>query len=172
MKIAVENYELCNNGILVCKWFDLESDTMEDIVEYFEKALENEGIGKNHMELFVADYKDESGIYSGESVPRAFEVQETIDDLDEDDLIKIPLLVDNGYANSVEEAIEMLDKVISTGETDMSDIAYNYINESGALNGLDETLKGYFNYESYGETMEINGSYVTDNNGYYYEISA
>ena len=37
MKIAVEEWELYNNGYLLIKWFDTEIDTIEDIEAYISK---------------------------------------------------------------------------------------------------------------------------------------
>ena len=38
MKIAIEEWELYNNGILLCKWFDTEIDTIEEIEKYVSKV--------------------------------------------------------------------------------------------------------------------------------------
>ena len=38
MRIAVEEWELYNNGILLCKWFDTEIDSIESIEKYVAKV--------------------------------------------------------------------------------------------------------------------------------------
>ena len=140
MRVAVENYELYNNGVLICKWFDLEDysleEIQEEIVEYIEENHADDDFNTDDMELFVADYEDDSGLFSGESLTEALEVQEQIDDLDEDDLKAISILVETGWASDVEDAIDKKDDIHNTGETDMEDVAYNYIEETGALGDM------------------------------------
>jgi len=173
MRVAVENYELYNNGVLICKWFDLEDysleEIQEEIVEYIEENHADDDFNTDDMELFVADYEDDSGLFSGESLTEALEVQEQIDDLDEDDLKAISILVETGWASDVEDAIDKKDDIHNTGETDMEDVAYNYIEETGALGDMPESLQCYFDYSSLGRDMEINGQYHTDDNGEIWE---
>lgn len=48
---------------------------------------------------------------------------------------------------------------------DMSDVAYQVVNESGLLDGVPETIKGYFDYEAYGRDIDIEGTFIqVDNN--------
>jgi len=49
--------------------------------------------------------------------------------------------------------------MICTGEDKMEDIAYNYIEKSGALQSITESLQGYFDYKALDRDMEIEGSY-------------
>lgn len=56
-----------------------------------------------------------------------------------------------------------------TGESKMEDVAYNYIEETGALRDMPENLQFYFDYEALGRDMEINGSFYTDKNGIIWE---
>lgn len=47
----------------------------------------------------------------------------------------------------------------------MSDVAYQVVNESGLLDGVPETIKGYFDYEAYGRDIDIEGTFIqVDNN--------
>jgi len=59
--------------------------------------------------------------------------------------------------------------MICTGENKMEDIAYNYIEDSGALKGMSESLQGYFDYEALGRDMEIEGSYFKDDGNILWE---
>lgn len=49
---------------------------------------------------------------------------------------------------------------------DMSDVAYQVVNESGLLDGVPETLKGYFDYEAYGRDIDINGTFIQIDNSF------
>ena len=81
----------------------------------------------------------------------------------------VKLMLENYIVNSIDEAIENLDSMICTGESKMEDIAYNYIEESGALQNLPESLQGYFDYEALGRDMEIERSYFRDGNNILWE---
>ena len=60
--------------------------------------------------------------------------------------------------------------MICTGEDNMEDIAYSYIEESEALQGMAESLQGYFDYEALGRDMEIEGSYFRDDENILWEF--
>jgi len=51
----------------------------------------------------------------------------------------------------------------------MEDVAYNYIEETGALKDMPKSLQGYFDYEKLGRDMEIEGSYFEDSEGVIWE---
>ena len=59
--------------------------------------------------------------------------------------------------------------MICTGESKMEDVAYNYIEESGALRDMPESLQGYFDYEALGHDMETEWSYFRDYEGTLWE---
>jgi hypothetical protein len=163
MRIAVEEWELYNNGILLCKWFDTEFDTK---VEY--------NLNNDDIEMFIADFEGETlGLISGdESVEEAYIVSEQIEPLSDYEIVAIKLMLDAGIVTNTDEAIEHIDYMISTGESKMEDVAYNYIEECGLLSNMPENLQGYFDYESLGRDMEINGSYYEDDKGIIWEFVA
>jgi len=60
--------------------------------------------------------------------------------------------------------------MICTGEDKIEDVAYAYIEESGALQNMTESLQGYFDYETLGHDMEIEGSYYRDDENILWEF--
>jgi len=170
MKIAVESYELYNNGILLCKWWDTEEDSIEEI-ESFVKEIHLKHGYSDDLELFVADYEDDDlGLYNGsESVEYAYEVSEAIEGLDEDERVAVGLLLENGVVSDLDEAIEKKDEIYCTGETSMEDVAFNYVEECGLLESMPENLKYYFDYEALGRDMDLEGSYFEDEEGTIWE---
>lgn len=65
---------------------------------------------------------------------------------------------------------EVLNKISNNGNdelfiSDYEDVAYQVVNESGLLDGVPETIKGYFDYEAYGRDIDIEGTFIqVDNN--------
>jgi len=169
MKIAVESWELYNNGILMCKWWDTETDSLEDVYSYFREVHKAKGFSDD-LELFVADYEDDLGLYSGsDSVEYAYEISEKLEGLDDEEKSAVELLLDHGVVSDLDDAIEHKDDLINTGETSMEDVAYNYIEETGMLDSMPENLRGYFDFEKFGRDMEIEGSFFTDEEGNIWE---
>jgi len=129
MRIAVEEWELYNNGILLCKWFDTEFDTIESIEKYVAKVKVEYNLNNDDIEMFIADFEGETlGLIAGdESVKEAYTVSEQIEPLNDNEITAVKLMLEAGLVSNTDEAIEHIDDMISTGETKMEDIAYNYI---------------------------------------------
>ena len=171
MRIAVEEWELYNNGILLCKWFDTEIDSIESIEKHVAKVKAEYLMNTDDLEMFVSDFEGNTlGLLGGEeSVLYAFEIAKKIETLDENEIIAITLLLEADIVNDFDEAMNLKDDIHSTGESKMEDIAYNYVNDCGLLENMPESLQGYFNYEALGRDMEINGTYLEDQNGNFWE---
>ena len=171
MKIAVEEWELYNNGYLLIKWFDTEIDTIEDIEAYISKIKASYRLNSDDMELFIADYEAEYP-FNSECVLEAYRISEIMDSLSEDEQTAVKIMLDNYIVNSIDEALEHIEDLICTNETSMDDIAYNYVNNCGLLDTMPENLRYHFDYEALGRDMEINGSYYEDNDSVLWEYVA
>ncbi|MDQ1337351.1 MAG: hypothetical protein QG617_318 [Campylobacterota bacterium] len=171
MKVAVEEWELYNNGILLCKWFDTEADAQEEVAEYVAQAKTAYKLNSNDLEMFIADVEDDAtGLIKGdESLCYAYEVTQKIIELEENERAALKLMLQNGVVSDLDEAIEHLDDMICTGERKMEDVAYNYVHDVGLLASLEERLHGYFDYEALGRDMELEGSYFEDEEGILWE---
>lgn len=171
MKVAVEEWELYNNGILLCKWFDTEADTQEEVAEYVAQAKAAYKLNSNDLEMFIADVEDDAtGLIKGdESLCYAYEVTQKIITLQEQERIALKLMLQNGVVSDLDEAIEHLNDMICTGERKMEDVAYNYVHDTGLLANLEERLQCYFDYEALGRDMELEGSYFEDEEGILWE---
>ncbi|MBC2197666.1 antirestriction protein ArdA [Listeria seeligeri] len=75
-------------------------------------------------------------------------------------------LVNEGFYSDMEEVFEKIDDIIIYYHCNsMAGVAYAYIEETGSLSGLSDTLEQYFDYEKFGQSMEIEGTfYITGNN--------
>ena len=76
-------------------------------------------------------------------------------------------ILDYGY--DVEEAIEMVkdcEYVCYNNCNDMTDVAYEYVEQSGMLDNVPEFAQIYFDYEQFGRDLMIEGNFVGCGDGY------
>jgi len=171
MKIAIEEWELYNEGIILIKWFDTEIDSIEAIEHYVSKAKREHGLNYNDLEMFIADSEDEL-LTDIENVSTAYEITDKVALLDDSERTAIELILDNGVVYDLDDAINHIDDIHCTGESRMEDIAYNYVNDCGLLHEMPSSLQGYFDYEGLGRDMDIEGSYYEDADGILWEYVA
>ena len=92
---------------------------------------------------------------------------ERIEELDEEEseVVKV-LMSELGY--TLDEAIDKVnsgDYTIYSDCDDMTDIAYQVVDECGYLNNVPDNVARYFDYESFGRDLGIEGTYIfTDDN--------
>ncbi len=168
MNVAIEEYELYNNGILLCKWFDLKETELSEIKEYVKKAKITNGLNGEDLELFIADTESDL-LKNIESVNQAFEIKEAISELDEEELKALALIIDNGLATDLKDSISKVEDMANTGYSSIADYAENLLEETGGLDSMPENLKGYFDYEKFANDLEIEGSFFEDDNGEIWE---
>ena len=172
-KIYITDLEAYNNGYLVGEWIELPSSNIEaDIERVLEEGVKTCKSSHKHEEYFITDY--ECDYMAIEEYSDVFQLQvtaERVEALTKDEQTAIKLMLENGVCSDLEEAIDHIEDLICTGETSMEDIAYQYIEDIGALKSIG-TLQAYFDYEALGRDMEINGSYYTDSSNIIWEYVA
>ena len=94
-------------------------------------------------------------------------IAEEIEEMREDELIAFQAYLEQ-YANNMEQALEEVHQGnyrIYYNCDNMSDVAYQVVNDCGLFDGVPEALKEYFDYEAYGRDMDIEGTFIQiDNN--------
>lgn len=161
LKIYVTNLRKYNEGQIIGEWVSLPHEGLEEILD---KISNN---GKD--ELLISDYETDISnlkISEYDDILQLNEIAEEIDNLSDDEVIALQAYLEE--YNNIEQA---LDEVRQGNYTiyydcdDMSDVAYQVVNESGLLDGVPETIKGYFDYEAYGRDIDIEGTFIqVDNN--------
>lgn len=161
LKIYVTNLSKYNEGALVGEWVSLPCEDIEEVLEKISNS------GKD--ELFISDYEtDINGLKVAEYEDslQLNEIAEEIEEMREDELIALQAYLEQ--YNDIEQALEEVRQgnyTIYYDCDDMSDVAYQVVNESGLLDGVPETIKGYFDYEAYGRDIDIEGTFIqVDNN--------
>jgi antirestriction protein len=150
-------------GNLIGEWFTLPCD----LNEIFEEVLTN----IDH-EYFVADYECDFDIdgYSLRQINDLAEMLESVSEYDQKAMIAI---LDSGHTSDINEALEIINNgaySVYPDCKDMSDVAYEFYEQTGMLQELEKHIASYYiDFDAIGRDMEINGYfYYVD--GDYIEI--
>lgn len=163
LKIYLTNLGKYNEGILQGEWLELPV-SQEELKEVFERI----GINEEYEEYFITDYEcDFYEVGEYENLDTLNEIAERIEELDEEESKVVKALMSElGY--TLDEAIEKVnngDYRIYSECNDMTDIAYEVVEECGYLNNVPENVARYFDYEAFGRDLGIEGTYIfTDDN--------
>ena len=143
LKIFISNLKEYNNGKIIGEWVSLPCEGLEEVLN----KISNNG----NDELFISDYETDISNLK----------------ISEDEVIALQAYLEQ--YNDIEQALEEVRQgnyTIYYDCDDMSDVAYQVVNESGLLDGVPETLKGYFDYEAYGRDIDINGTFIQIDNSF------
>lgn len=146
MKVAVEEWELYNNGFLLCKWYDLEDYTIKEIEDEIREIKKGYDLGDD-LELFVADVEDDptDTIKGDENLIEAYKIQELIQDLEDYDLKKVDYMVNQcGY--DLKDAIDRIEDCDIYEDITLKDLAYEFI-EQGLFGDISESIAFYIDYD-------------------------
>lgn len=163
MNIYLTNLGKYNEGELIGEWVELPVSHEE-----LQKVFERIGINEEYEEYFITDYEcDFYEVGEYESLDTLNEIAERIEELgkEESEVVKA-LMSELGY--TLNEAIDKVnsgDYRIYSDCDDMTDIAYQVVEECGYLNNVPDNVARYFDYESFGRDLGIEGTYIfTDDN--------
>ena len=162
LKINVTNLKKYNEGALVGEWVSLPHEGLEEVLEKISNS------GKD--ELFISDYEtDINGLKVAEyeDILQLNEIAEEINNFSDDEVIALQAYLEQ--YNDIEQALEEVRQgnyTIYYDCDDMSDVAYQVVNDCGLFDGVPEALKGYFDYEAYGRDIDINGTFIQIDNSF------
>lgn len=163
VRIAVEDWGLYNNGILVCKWWDSDSN-IEDIEEYYKNIRKENNIYPSYeVELFSADWENDFLDICSENC-NISEVLETYESLsfDDEEIEKIQFLRSEGY--SYKEALEKLEDTQVYDVNSMEKLAEIFVNK-GLYGKIPANLINHIDYKSIGR--DLSHDYTKFNNKIY-----
>lgn len=163
MNIYLTNLGKYNEGELIGEWVELPVSQKE-----LQKVFERIGINEEYEEYFITDYEcDFYEVGEYESIDTLNGIAERLDELDEEEskVVKV-LMSELGY--TLDEAMGKVnsgDYRIYSDCDDMTDIAYQVVEECKYLNNAPDNVARYFDYESFGRDLGIEGTYIfTDDN--------
>lgn len=168
MKIYLTNLGKYNEGQLIGEWVELPV-SQEELQEVFKRI----GINEEYEEYFITDY--ECGFYKVgeyENLDTLNNIASQIEELDEEESKVVKTLMSEcGY--TLDEAIEKAnngDYRIYYDCDSMTDIAYQVVEECGYLNNVPDNVARYFDYESFGRDLGIEGTYIFLDNSEVIEV--
>ena len=167
ISIFLTNLGKYNEGHLIGEWLALPASDEE-----ISAVLERIGINEQYEEYFITDYESEvSGLTVGEydNIEELNELAEVL----EDNAETAEALIYWGY-DSAEEISAHLDDVcyICTPEGFESDeyaIGWHCAKEMECLE-IPENIESYFDFESYGRDIMLDGQFYTAEDGSIYEF--
>lgn len=158
MKIYLTNLGKYNEGELVGEWVELPV-SQEELQEVFERI----GINEEYEEYFITDYEcDLYEVGEYENIDKLNDIAERIKELDEEKSKVVKALIQK-LDYTLYEAIDKVnsgDYMIYNDCENMTDVAYQVVEECGYLENVPDNVARYFDYESFGRELEIEGNYI------------
>ena len=158
MKIFLANLGKYNEGELVGEWVELPVSQGE-----LQEVFDHIGINEEYEEYFISDYEcDFYEVGEYENLDTLNEIAERIEELDEKESKVVKALMSElGY--TLDEAIDKVnsgDYRIYSDCGNMTDIAYQVVEECEYLNNVPDNVARYFDYESFGRDLGIERTYI------------
>lgn len=163
LKIYLTNLGKYNEGELLGEWVELPV-SQDELKEVFKRI----GINEQYEEYFITDYEcDFYEVGEYENLDTLNEIAEKLNELEEEEsTVAKALMSECGY--TLDEAIEKVnngDYRIYSDCNDMTDVAYEVVEECGYLNNVPENVARYFDYEAFGRDLGIEGTFIFLDNG-------
>lgn len=167
----VANLGKYNEGQFVGEWvtFPVDEDEWNETLERIGISDEPDENGKIYEEYFFADWDCgcDFGFGEYEDVERVNEIAERCDNLNSFEEEALESLID--YDFDPEEALDEIadgDVLFYFDCDTMEDVAYEIVEQTGMLAGVDDTIARYFNYEQYGSDLDAMGTFIPTETGY------
>lgn len=158
MKIYLTNLGKYNEGELVGEWVELPASQEE-----LEKVFERIGINEEYEEYFITDYEcDLYEVGEYENIDKLNDIAERIKELDEEGSKVVKALIQK-LDYTLDETIDKVnsgDYMIYNDCENMTDVAYQVVEECGYLENVPDNVARYFDYESFGRELGIVGNYM------------
>lgn len=154
-------------------WVDVTPSTDFDSIksEITVEAL-TEGVisDEDEAEFMISDYESESYPFTIGEYDDMEDLVDMVEQLesfsDEEADIITTIMHDLGY--SLEEAVEIVqdsEYIMYSGCNNMTDVAYQVVEDCGYLEQIPENLRYYFGYESFGRDLDIERTFIYTNSG-------
>lgn len=155
-----------NNGFLHGAWVDA-SEGIEHVRECIKDILSSSPVAEECEEWAIHDYQN-FGSYKVSEYHDLEELCEVAEFLQEcqnfpSDVVS-SLIDDYGIEGA---RIKMEDDFIGEFDSDV-DLAYHYVEEFGLLDGISEHIARYFDYDSFGRDLDMNGDIFCFSNYYFW----
>ena len=165
LKIFLTDLAGYNSGHLIGKFITLPMEEKELEASIKEILIYGD-------EYFITDYEFEDvELFKVEEYSNPYELNRKMALIEESieahqhKIVKV--LLENGLASSLEDAISKIDEVIVYEDSTMTDIAEQYIEENTDLNGYHPLIVNHIDYEGIGRDLQIEGDFYQDGSDYF-----
>jgi len=162
MNIYITDLQAYNEGFLVGKWITLPLSEFElsQAISGILTQGEFECDSEDHEEVFITDYESELEIGEYDNISRLNKLAEVIQELTDDDYLKLKLLVHEGYSQRdvIEKGLDSYDVDIydyssDTSFTDVYELlAYDMV-EEGLFGIIPNSLQNYIDFSAIGRDL-------------------
>lgn len=169
IRIFITNLGLYNAGVLCGEWVDLPCEDFGPVYDRIkvchDKKKYFDSCGNPYEEVFITDYETSFRLEISEyqNIAELNKLAETLEDID-DEIIEALLYFGVDWENIPTEAENVY---VYANCKDMTDVAYEIVEQTGMLEQLPENLRSYFDYEAYGRDLNIEGNFYYSNGNYY-----
>lgn len=158
MQVYIANLGKYNEGELVGAWFTPPID-MEDVKERI-------GLNGEYEEIAIHDYELPFEVNEYTPITEVNRLCGMVSELEGTALYHVLSDVQGYWFGSLEELLEHQDDIIHYADCEtMSDVAYYFVEETGALGEVPGHLQNYIDYDALGRDLEINGSFLETSHG-------
>lgn len=160
LKIFLTDLAGYNLGHLRGEWITLPLEESELRASIKEILIYGE-------EYFITDYEYEDvELFKVEEYSNPYELNMKMalieESIEPHQHKSVKVLLANGLASSVEDAIAKIDEIIVYEDSTMTDVARQYIEEYTDLNGYHPLIVNHIDYTAIGRDLEIEGSYFKE----------
>jgi antirestriction protein len=167
-KIYIACLSAYNNGFLHGSWIDV-SKGLDHVEERIFEILSSSPMSKEETceEWAIHDFQGFGDYKVSEyhNLECLCDIAEFLARNESDFPVKVISQLVNDFG--LEVAKEKLDDDFIGNFDTITDLAYHYVEETGLLYGVHESIAMYFDYDSFGRDLELNGD-VTSYNNYYF----
>lgn len=166
LNIYLTNLGKYNEGELIGEWVSLPAtqDQLERVLYRIGISSEPDENGVFYEEYFITDYETNvDGLEVGEydNLDDLNEIASQIEDLTDSDLIALQAFLEEGYDfNDALEAVQDGEYTIYYDCHDMTDVAYEVVEQCDYLHGIPENIANYFDYEAFGRDLSFEGTFI------------
>lgn len=157
INVFITNLGKYNEGYLIGEWIALPADK-EDVQALFDRI----GINEEYEEYFITDYETDLPMEIGEyeNVFSLNDMAEELSELTDYELKKYKAILEAGFWREHKDIIDHLDDYnLSEDITNCTEYAEMLIDDNS---NIPEDIKGYINYEAYGNDMSscVDGAFT------------
>ena len=172
LKIYLTDLASYNAGYLIGKWITLPLD-QEDLQQEVNEVLQlgSNTIGEETEEFFITDYEwEDVDLFELDEYSNPYTINQELEDVESLNIAELKVirfLLEEGFTDTLKEAVSKINDVIVYQNQTMEDVAVDYLESCYDLNSLPSIITNNLNYNGIACQLECSGSYFEVDNDIY-----